>query len=198
MTCLKVLNQKLPAGLEDGGVEFYVLDTGEIKCLIDGGAKSWDEIPKDILDLIAEDLARNPEAIKAIRDWNIYDSDEMLKQYIFCRFGGFDNEPDITPDRKIIYTEYFDCGKRGKCKYEGKICATIKVGEDHQGNNINLTKRELEVLKLVAQGKIDKEIASILDMSEETVRSHNQNIRQKGNFNRKPDMIAFAIEKNLV
>lgn len=196
---MKLLNQRIPAGLIDNGAEFYFNpNTNDIECLHRGRTFPWATIPTNLLDVISEDMAKHPEAIKGLTDWNIHDSDGMLKQYIFCRFGGFDNDADINTDGIVAYTEYFDCGKRGLCKYEGKICATIKVGVDQDGNNITLTKRELEILKLVAQGKLDKEIADILSMSEETVRSHNQNIRNKGGFSRKHDMTAFAVSKNLI
>src|SRR5690606_17307288 len=141
-----------------------------------GRKYSWGEIPAEILDIVSEDLVRNPDAVKALNDWNIHDGDEMLQQYVFCRFGGFDTEADIDAEGKIEYTEYFECGKRGLCKYEGKVRATIKVTEGH------LTKRELEILKLVAQGKLNTEIADILNISEETVSTHNQNIQRKGGW----------------
>ncbi len=196
---LQVVNQKLPAGLEDKGAEFFVSpETGKIRCLHAGSVLEWDQIPDYLLEIVADDLAKHPEAIKAIKDWNIHDSDEMLQQYIFCRFGGFDYEADISTCGNILYTEYFDCGKRGLCKYEGKVCATIMVGTDIDGNTQYLTKRELEILKLVANGKIDKEIADILNIEEETVKTHTQNIRSKGNFARRPDMTAFAVAKNLI
>lgn len=196
---MKLPNQRIPAGLINKGVEFYVNPhTNDIECLHDGKTYQWSEIPAHLLDIVSEDLAKHPEAMKGLKDWNLHNSDEILKQYVYCRFGGFDNDADIDECGGIIYTEYFDCGKRGVCKYEGKVCATIKVGEDENGNNISLTKRELEILKLMAQGKLDKEIADILCISEETVRSHNQNIRQKGGFARKHDMTAFAVSKNLI
>lgn len=46
------------------------------------------------------------------------------------------------------------------------------------GKNI-LTKREREVFELLVQNKTTKEIASILDISEKTVRNHISNSMQK-------------------
>ena len=42
-----------------------------------------------------------------------------------------------------------------------------------------LTRREIEVLKLIVNGHRDKEIAERLSISFHTVRSHHQNILQK-------------------
>ncbi len=45
--------------------------------------------------------------------------------------------------------------------------------------NINLTKRELEVLQLVTYGLMDKQIAEKLLVSENTVKNHMKSIRKK-------------------
>lgn len=43
----------------------------------------------------------------------------------------------------------------------------------------DLTPRELEILKLLADGNSNKEMASILDISDETVKAHMSNLRDK-------------------
>src|SRR5918994_3657460 len=43
----------------------------------------------------------------------------------------------------------------------------------------NLTERELEVIKALSQGKSNKEIARLLEISEKTVRNHASNIYKK-------------------
>lgn len=184
-------DQKLPAGLQDKGFEFYVVDSN-IYCLHDGRRLSYEEVPEHVLLLIEEDMVKHPEATKALYDWDLTERDEMLKQYIYCRFGGFDMEPDITPSLTIDHTEYFECGRRGRCSYEGKICSSIKVANGH------LTKQEIRILKLIANGKLNKEIAAELHISEETVSSHCQNIQQKTGLKGKPEMTGFAYRKNLV
>ena len=42
----------------------------------------------------------------------------------------------------------------------------------------SLTKRELEILKLIAQGLLNKEIAAMLNISERTVKNHISNRTQ--------------------
>lgn len=187
----KPLNQRLPAGLMDEGVEFFY-HQGEIWCLHSGAPVPFDKIPEHILAIVDDDLARHPEAIRALIAWDLTTREEMLRQYILCRFGGFDSEPDISPDGRIEHTEYFDCGKRGSCSMEGKLCPAIKVANGY------LTKRELDVVKLTGQGKANCEIADVLNISEETVKSHVQNIQQKCGFSSKLEISAFAIKKNLV
>ncbi len=45
--------------------------------------------------------------------------------------------------------------------------------------NGHITRRELQVLSLVAQGRVSKEIASLLNISFQTVNQHLKNIYQK-------------------
>jgi DNA-binding CsgD family transcriptional regulator/tetratricopeptide (TPR) repeat protein len=61
-----------------------------------------------------------------------------------------------------------------------------------------LTPRELEVLRLVAGGKTNREIASILVVSEHTVARHVQNILLKLRVSSRTAAAAFAFEHELV
>lgn len=188
---LTIPKQSLPAGLEDTGVEFYVYHN-EVRCLHAGRVYKFDEIPRHILDAVEDYMMAKPDAIKALLDWDIQDSDDMLRQFIFCHFGGFDHTPDITACGDILEADYFECGRRGKCKYEGKLCASIKV------ENGYLTKQEVRILQLIAQGKLNKEIAEELNITEDTVSTHNQNIQAKTGKSRKPELALLAREKNLI
>ena len=75
---------------------------------------------------------------------------------------------------------------------EGK--QTIKV----QGFWDNLTSREREVLKLIAEGYRNKEIANMLVISPKTVEKHRANLMEKLNFHNVSEVTAYAIEKGLV
>ena len=61
-----------------------------------------------------------------------------------------------------------------------------------------LTGRELEVLRLVAAGRSNRQIASELVLSEHTVARHLQNIRTKLRVSSRTAAAAFAYEHNLV
>ena len=61
-----------------------------------------------------------------------------------------------------------------------------------------LTARELEVLKLVAAGKSNKEIAAALVISEHTVARHVQNIFTKLGVASRTAAGAYAFEHDLV
>ena len=61
-----------------------------------------------------------------------------------------------------------------------------------------LTRREIEVLRLVAAGKSNREIASSLVISEHTVARHLQNIFAKLAVSSRTAASAFAFEHGLV
>lgn len=185
------LNTNLPSGLIDRGVEFFEVDK-LVNCLHDGRRYKWHEIPQWIKDIVKEEMYRNPDKIKALVKWDIFKEDEMLHQFILCNFGGFDNEPDISPEGKIGYTEYWDCGRRGVCSNEGQLCNSIKVKNGH------ITKRQIEVLKLIRKGYTNKEIADELFISEDTVSSHCQNIEELTGLKGKPELAAFAQYKHII
>ena len=63
---------------------------------------------------------------------------------------------------------------------------------------ISLTAREKEILVWVKEGKNNWEIASILDITQDTVKFHLKNIFQKLNVANRSQAIAAALEQNLI
>lgn len=61
-----------------------------------------------------------------------------------------------------------------------------------------LTRRELEVLKLLAIGKYNKEVAEELEISERTVKNHVSNIFKKIGVTDRTQAAVFAIRNNLI
>lgn len=61
-----------------------------------------------------------------------------------------------------------------------------------------LSPREREVLQLVAEGKSNKEVASLLNLSVYTVETHRAKIMQKLNLNGVPELILYAVRKGII
>jgi len=61
----------------------------------------------------------------------------------------------------------------------------------------NLTAREMEVLELIAEGLINKEIAKRLYISEKTVKNHVSNIFRKLNVSDRTQAAIYAFKHNL-
>jgi two-component system response regulator NreC len=61
-----------------------------------------------------------------------------------------------------------------------------------------LTTREREILQLLAEGKANKEVAIILNLSLYTVETHRGNILQKLNLHSVPELILYAVRKGVI
>ncbi len=61
-----------------------------------------------------------------------------------------------------------------------------------------LTTREREILQLLAEGKSNKEVAGLLNLSLYTVETHRSNIFQKLNLHGTADLILYAVRKGVI
>lgn len=61
-----------------------------------------------------------------------------------------------------------------------------------------LTAREREVLQLIAEGKTNKEIATLLNLSVYTVDAHRGRIMEKLNLHSAGELVRFALRKGLI
>jgi two-component system, NarL family, response regulator NreC len=61
-----------------------------------------------------------------------------------------------------------------------------------------LTTRERELLQLLAEGRSNKEVASLLNLSLYTVETHRGNIFQKLNLHNTAELILYAIRKGVI
>jgi len=61
-----------------------------------------------------------------------------------------------------------------------------------------LTKREREILKMLAEGKSVKEIASSFELSVKTVEAHKFNLMRKLDIHNKAQLVQYAIQKKII
>jgi two-component system response regulator DegU len=101
----------------------------------------------------------------------------LLKKAIYCVYNG---ETFIQPELTPILRE----------RQQEKNLSNI--------SDNNLTKREIEVLKLLAEGLFNKEIAYTLDISEKTVKNHVSNIFKKIDVSDRTQAAVYAIKNNIV
>ncbi len=58
-----------------------------------------------------------------------------------------------------------------------------------------LTPREIEIIKMISEGKSSKEIAEILFLSFRTIQNHRTKIMKKLNLKKNTDLVKYAIQK---
>jgi len=61
-----------------------------------------------------------------------------------------------------------------------------------------LTEREKEVFQLIAEGKTNKDVAGLLNLSPQTVESHRANLMQKLDLHSTADIILYAVRKRII
>ena len=61
----------------------------------------------------------------------------------------------------------------------------------------NLSQRELQVISLVAEGKSNKEIGRLLNLSEITIRNYVSNVLSKLQLRNRIEIAAFALNHHL-
>lgn len=181
---------KLPAGIVDQNVEFFA--KGEnVFAIVQSQMLPPAEWPEWLKESILEDMQKHPSAVQALVDADFVTEEEMMVQYIKCRYSALDNQPDMIEGR-LQDTEYVDCSLRGSCPYEGRLCELLAAPHGI------LTRREIDVLKLIPEGMLDKEIADTLGISVLTVGVYMKNLREKTGYKNKAELVRFAFEKNLI
>jgi two-component system response regulator NreC len=61
-----------------------------------------------------------------------------------------------------------------------------------------LTDREKEILQLLAEGKSNKEVAALLNLSPYTVETHRAHIMQKLNLHNTAEIVLYAVRKGII
>jgi len=74
----------------------------------------------------------------------------------------------------------------------------IRRGEDSAGDTQLLTVRQREILKLIAEGKSNKEIGDMLCISVRTVERHRANMMSKLNIRKTAELVQYALRKHYI
>jgi DNA-binding NarL/FixJ family response regulator len=82
----------------------------------------------------------------------------------------------------------------GQKRLSAEIAAEIAEHATDEG----LTPREIDVLRLVAGGNANKEIAAQLSLTEETVKSHLRNILAKLSANDRTHAVAIGLKRGII
>jgi two-component system, NarL family, response regulator NreC len=61
-----------------------------------------------------------------------------------------------------------------------------------------LTDREKEVLQMLAEGRSNKEVATLLDIGVSTVETHRANLMQKLNLHNTAEIVLYAVRKRII
>lgn len=106
-----------------------------------------------------------------------------------------DQDEIIEAIYKTVQGEQFMCGKIVSAVLDEKGPAAIAT---YNCAGVNISEREMEIIKLIAEGLSNKEVADKLFISTHTVTTHRKNIMAKLGVNNTAGLVLFAVRENLI
>ena len=177
-----------------------------------GGQQCMDMINKVQMDVLLLDInmpdmsglhvlqmLREQKCALKVLVLTIHNEIEYLMKAINIGIEGYVlKDSDSSVLKKAIYSVY-----AGDKFIQPSLAPLLneRLEERKQKNNNLmdlLTRREVEVLKLLTEGLFNKEIAYRLSISEKTVKNHVSNIFKKINVSDRTQAAVYAIKNNLV
>ena len=147
----------------------------------------------------AREMSRRTPAVKILM-LSMYDNEQYFFEALKAGASGYVLKS--VADRDLV--EACRAAMRGEpFLYAGAVTALIRdyLHRNRQGDRIPeriLTRREEEIVKLIAEGHSSKQIAQTLVISAKTVDRHRANILQKLGMHDRLDLTRFAIRAGLV
>lgn len=114
---------------------------------------------------------------------NIFEVYAGIVALIFCGLGIWVGLKFTTKSKKIVVD------------VRGKEPGTI---DDAMLEELGISKREYEVLQLIAKGMTNKQVADVLFVSENTIKTHIANLFAKLDVNRRTQAVQRAKELNIL
>jgi DNA-binding NarL/FixJ family response regulator len=147
------------------------------------------------LQAAAEIARRRPEVRTLIL--SMYESEQFLFEALKAGASGYVLKSGA--DRDIVRA--CRAAMRGESfLYPAAVTALVRsaLERDEGGRADPLTRREIEVVKLIAEAQSSKEIAATLSISVKTVESHRANILEKLGMRDRVELTRYAIRRGLV
>lgn len=147
-----------------------------------------------------KDVKRRYPEIKIIA-LTIHKADEYIRATLKAGADGYVLKDDTHEELLVAIRSVL----KGKTYLSPSICQSV-VSEYLDGSLYSescsswdtLTHREREVIKLVAEGYKNKEIAAYLSLSEKTIEKHRSNLMKKLDLHSASQLTAYAIKNGIV
>ncbi|OFY83717.1 MAG: hypothetical protein A3K10_02950 [Bacteroidetes bacterium RIFCSPLOWO2_12_FULL_31_6] len=88
---------------------------------------------------------------------------------------------------------------KGKQFYCGLVIDILSEKNDSDNcSGITLSKREIQIIRLISEGSTNKEIANQLFLSTHTVNTHRKNIMNKLGLKNTAGIVIYAVKENII
>ncbi|MGA2667472.1 MAG: response regulator transcription factor [Ignavibacteria bacterium] len=133
----------------------------------------------------------------------MHDNQEYLNQIIRSGAKGFvlkntDKDELLQAVKTVAAGENFFSKDISKLIIDNYIRSAKDTEKSETYKEVPLTKREIEILKFIAEGHSNQEIANKLFISYNTVDTHRKNIMHKLSIKNTAGLVRYAIEKGLI
>lgn len=99
--------------------------------------------------------------------------------------------------KRLEILEAVDDTANGK-QFYCSLVLDILAKKDNPDDDIILSEREIEVIKLISDGMTNKEIADSLFLSTHTVNTHRKNIMMKLGIKNTAGIVIYAVKENII
>ena len=132
----------------------------------------------------------------------IHASEEYIYEMIKAGANGYvlkdaEKHEIFAAVRSVAVAEPFFSSNVSKVIVERIVKKAAPVETKEPAQNENLTKREQEILRMIAKGLTSREIADKLYLSLSTINTHRANLMQKLNIHDTARLVRFAIREGL-
>jgi DNA-binding NarL/FixJ family response regulator len=131
---------------------------------------------------------------------SMYDDDEYVQQVIQAGASGYLLKGMAADDLVLAIREVHAGASFLNPAVAAKLIEDYvrRVRGDGDAAGELLTAREREVLKLIAEGNTNQEIADVLRLSRKTVESHRANIMRKLDLHDVTELVKYALRTGLI
>jgi len=148
------------------------------------------------LDAAREILRENPKA--KILFLTIYDTEQVVKTAVHVGAKGLILKSDAAKELVAAV----EAIQRNATHFSSHMSQTV-LRTDLRGNRRSadkdtLTKREKQVIQLLAEGKSTKEVADILELSVKTAETHRSNIMSKLGLHSVSELVLYAVRNGII
>jgi NarL family two-component system response regulator LiaR len=124
-----------------------------------------------------------------------YEDDEIIFKSLKAGASGYILKTDGPIKIIDALVDLFEGGSPMSNSIARKVVASFSKFENINENVQMLTSRENEILELLATGKMNKEVADFLKISNGTVRKHIQNIYEKLHVNTRVEAVNVYLKR---
>ena len=131
----------------------------------------------------------------------MHENDEYIFQALRAGASGYilkeAADTELITALHVIQSGQFYLSPTAQSVMVGDYLQRIRTGEERDSYS-NLTEREREILKLVAEGYTNNQIAEQLVISPKTVDTHRTHVMDKLNLHSRAELVKYAMRRGLL